>query len=358
MRIKNILITALFIGTSVSAAENRLTPKRLKPTPPATPPTQNSPQITKKEHTNIFAVSADQIGIQTKTDKEQDLQTYLHHNLHHMHEEVTKLQKQLDDFKGQAADLHAKVDVQSSTLNNALETHEKHITKQIHDKIQSSTTAQAATPMLVDIGEGEKRTVDEAFKYLEDRCESTYQEIKSVKDAHNKRLSELEEVESSEGSTKTAHKSWLRWIADHFVASAVVATGLYHANSLTGTLTQLFPTLLRSTVLKTALPYIYFPAGLLFFGTLTADIHHNLQDPSFAKHRTDWKSYFNAHSLIPIRQPSDLLVSTAVITKACTDNFYQVMKPACKMVINTGIVQLMIAAGALTVLSKAPNVPA
>jgi len=342
-------------GTAISVAENtnnRQIPRRpLRPTPPATPPIHNSPQTTKKEHADIFAVSANQIGIKTKTGVEQDLQTYLHHTIHHIHEELIDLKKELQK---ETSDLHAKTDVQTSTLNDALKNHEQHVTKQIQEQIHSTKTTHPEKLTVVTIGEGQIRTVDQAFHYLEQQSEYNTKEIKEIKDAHNKRLSELESAQGP--ATKSEeHKSWSRWIMDHFVASALVATGLYHSSALCGTLTQVFPTLLRSTVITKALPYISIPAGIVFLGTLTADIHHNLRYAPFAKHRNDWKAYFNSSRWIPFKQPSDFLVSTAVITKAFTDNIYHVVKPACKMVLNTGIVQLMLAAGATAALAQAPK---
>jgi hypothetical protein len=104
------------------------------------------------------------------------------------------------------------------------------------------------------------------------------------------------------------------------------------------------------------LPYAGIPASILFAGALATDIHHNLQETTFNNHRSDWKTYCQSQKWSPIKQPSDFFVSTAVITKAFTDNVSHVIKPACKLMVGISIVQLMLGAGATSTLSTIPRI--
>jgi hypothetical protein len=351
MHLKNLLVAALFIGAPISAADDRAkSPNRLHP---RTPPALNSPAPTKKDFSQStddpFGVPATRVTIRTSTGEDKNLEAYLHTNLHHVHGEVADLQKQIGD-------LQTKLDAQSNTHTKALTDHKRDVARQIDDA--HTTHSNKPVCVVLDKDKGTIVTLNDAVGYLKQSSEQNEQEIREVKVAHDGRIKKLEaklEAAENAAAVATEHKGWSRWLMDHFVASALVATGLYHASALNGIITQTVPALLRSTVTQ-VLPYMYLPAGILFAGMLATDMHHNLQETAFNNNRNNWKSYCASQKWNPIKNPSDFFVSTAVITKAFTDNIGHVIKPACKVLVGISIVQLMLGAGSAPVIPKIPSI--
>jgi hypothetical protein len=338
---KYFLLTIAFIGSSLSAADDKTITNRLRQKSRTSTPTHNSPVLSQKEYTDpLFAISAAKIDIKTNDGSDKNLEAYLHSNFHHIHGKLAALETQTEN-------LQKKLDAQSSTHSKALEDHKQHVVQEI---TTHKNATQSNKPVCVVMGEGKIVTLNDAVGYLKQKSEQNEQETREVKVAHDGRLKKLESAQNA-----AEHKSWSRWLMDHFVASALVATGLYHVSALNGIITHTVPALLRSTVTQ-VLPHMYLPAGLIFAGTLAMDLHHNFQETAFNNHRSDWKKYCESQKWMLIKPTSDFFVSTAVITKAFADNIGHVIKPACKVLIGISIVQLMLGTSVAPIIPKIPSI--
>lgn len=333
MHKKSLVLFTMLISTSLSAADNKLKPNKLRPTPPATPPIHNSPAPLKKEFpVDGFEIVATQIGIRTAdTGEEQNLQTYVHHNLHQIHEKLSTLQTK-------AKSLQAEIDARASMCNKGLEGHKQETTRQFQ-AMQTEIATHAAQPTMVTFtnidGDEEEKPLNYAIQHLQQDKER----YSSALDDQNKRLKLLEATQKP--PEVTLHKSWPRWIMDHFVASALVATGLYHSSALHSIITQTMPVLVRSSITKALpyLPYACVPASVVFAGMLATDMHHNLQETAFNNQRSDWKAYCAHHRFINTlyQWAPDFFVSTTLIAKTFADNISHVLTPACKYMLVAGI---------------------
>lgn len=323
MHIKNsIIMMNIMLAALVQAADFKK--KLVIPTPPPTP-ARNSPNLSKKDlPAELYTIDATQIGIRTRTGEEQNLQTYLHHSLHHIHEDSAAIHTELNDLQKKIATLSSTMQAQNQL--NALE------------NISDTMLTPHNTVLHTKDTEDEKQPLDETYQKLT-------QEIKEIIATHHRHLANLEI--GKQGTVH--HTTWLQSAINHCAASSLVVTGLYHSDTILNILSKkTIPMVLAPTIAK-LLQYGYVPAGLLFVGLLITNMHHNLRGTQYSHHHNTWSTYFEAHKWRS-PQPSHFFVSAAAIIKVITNNIYGILKPTCTMLVNTGIIHVMLTAGATAAL--------
>lgn len=327
MRIFFLFLASVTLANIIHASDPT---KRL---PPPTPP-YHSPHFAKKEPSfalratadvlslpaETFSLDATKIGIRTNSGEEQNLQTYLHHSLHQIHEDIAVIHEELQNVQVPAALPVAPAPIEhnapATPLNQLLAEQEQRM----------ATALQKQADALQNLSDTTSAELAKAAN-----------EVASIKDSHHALMTELRE----EKDETMQHKTWFRWTADHYTAASLVTLGLYHSQTLTNLLTKIPP--LVTPVISHALPYAAIPTGLLFLGLFVADIHHNFQDVPYELLRSSWHIYFQERKW-QRPKPSSFFMVPVAITKAISDNLCNVLKPACTMLISTGAVHLLLAA--------------
>lgn len=318
-------------------------------TPPPTPP-HHSPHLGKKSSSALratadglsslpaeaFALDATEISVQTNTGKKENLQGYLHHRFYEIYEEFAAIREQLKAIQQppvpHPADTQPDLEKISSVQEQRITTQLQEQQKQIDALRELCTKTSIPQNSTIQVAVDENRTLplNEAYQRLEQKIEGVESRL----------IEELEGPKQEEESYAT----WFRRVLDYTVASSLIAAGFYHSHTLMHIATKA-ATLTMNPMFATALHYAYIPTGLLFTGLLATDMWHNLNGATYGHHRQAWRAYFVAHKWHSPK-PSDFLVTSAVIIKVLANSISNVITPALRMLIDTGTVNVILAAGA------------